>query len=203
PHEPRARLRRRDRSGEVLARFRTFLVGRRREQRVARLEVCIEPAVREAGLLHHVGDPDAFVAVLANGARRRAQNPLAGFLLLGAGLDSCHMTYIIFARIGLCQALLGIRLRTGSKARRRPGFQPREWLRSDCAREEADSARVPVGSQGRLRGYWWGAGQIPTTCRKDPSSSSLGATGLRRTPMARELWLDVDHRLGPPSKRPS
>src|SRR5438876_10603503 len=133
------------RSGEVLARFRTFLVGRRREQRVARLEVCIEPAVREAGLLHHVGDPDAFVAVLANGARRRAQNPLAGFLLLGAGLDSCHMTYIIFAKIGLCQALLGIRLRTGSKARRRPGFQPRELLRSDCAREEADSARVPVG----------------------------------------------------------
>src|SRR5438128_496204 len=101
--------------------LRTFLVGRRREQRVARLEVCIEPAVREAGLLHHVGDPDAFVAVLANGARRRAQNPLAGFLLLGAGLDSCHMTYIIFARIGLCQALLGIRQRTGSKARRRPG----------------------------------------------------------------------------------
>src|SRR2546429_5157864 len=89
------RLRRRDGWGEVLARFHTFLFGRRREQRVARLEVRIEPAVRQPSLLHHVGDANALVAVLADGARRRAQNALAALLFLGAG--SHNMTIIIFA----------------------------------------------------------------------------------------------------------
>ena len=95
-HELLARLRRRDRSTEVRARFHTFLLGGRRQQCVARLEMRIEPAVRETDLLHHVGDPDTFVAVLADGARRRSQNPLAGFLFLGASFGGRHIMIIIF-----------------------------------------------------------------------------------------------------------
>src|SRR5207248_6991215 len=64
----------------------------------------VEPAVREPGALHHVGDADAFVAVLADGARRGAQDALAGLLLLGNGLDFYHMTSIIFQSQHPCQA---------------------------------------------------------------------------------------------------
>src|SRR3954466_13144577 len=111
-HELLARLRRGDRAREVLDRFRACLVGGRREERVAGLEVRIEPAVREPGLLHNVGDPDTFVPVLADGARRRPQNALAGFLLLGTGLGDWHIMVIIFQKTGPVK-----RCRAGSPSR--------------------------------------------------------------------------------------
>ena len=56
----------------------------------------VEAAVGEAGFLHDVGDAHAFVAVLADGARRGAQDAAARLLLLGIRLDRLHMTSIIF-----------------------------------------------------------------------------------------------------------
>src|SRR5207253_3796943 len=90
-HQLFAGLSARERARHVLGRLDAGLLRCRREQRIARSEMGVEPAMRKARVLHHLGDADALVTVLANGARRRAQDALAGLLLLGR-----HMTVIIF-----------------------------------------------------------------------------------------------------------
>jgi hypothetical protein len=43
--------------------------------------------------------------MLADRARRRAQNPLAGLLFLGTGFEDGHMTIIIFLTKALSSAI--------------------------------------------------------------------------------------------------
>src|SRR6266850_524783 len=95
-HQLLARLRQGDGARQALDRLGARLLGGVRQQLVARGEVRIEAAMREPRFLHDVGDADAFVAVAADGTRRRAQDALASLLLLGARLDRPHMTCIIF-----------------------------------------------------------------------------------------------------------
>ena len=56
------------------------------QQRVARLEVGVEAAVREAGLLHHVGHADAGIAVAPDRARRDVDDALVGLFLAAVGV---------------------------------------------------------------------------------------------------------------------
>ena len=70
-HQLLPRLGAGDRARQVLDRLDARLLGGLRQQRVARREVRVEAPVREARLPHHVGDADALVAVLADGARAR------------------------------------------------------------------------------------------------------------------------------------
>ena len=65
------------------------------EQRIARSEVRVEAPVGEASVLHHFGNANASVAVLADGARRGAQDTLARLVLFRNSLDLPHMMYII------------------------------------------------------------------------------------------------------------
>jgi len=62
---------------------------------VARREVGVEPAVGQPGLLHHVGDAGAGVAMGADRAPRGLHDPLVG-LGLDAARGARHMTLIIF-----------------------------------------------------------------------------------------------------------
>ena len=66
--------------------FGAGAVGRLGEHRLARGEVGVEAAVRQAGVLHDVGDAGAVVAAAPDGARGGLDDALVrGFLAAGGG----------------------------------------------------------------------------------------------------------------------
>src|SRR5467141_568195 len=86
------------RPGQVLDRLGARAVRGLREQRVARIEVGVEAAVREPGLLHHLSDSEPLVTVLADRARSSANDALVALFLSRGGLfhgRRLYMTVII------------------------------------------------------------------------------------------------------------
>ncbi len=93
------RLLRRRGGGDARHRGHAFgagAVGRLGEHRLARGEVGVEAAVRQAGVLHDVGDAGAAVAAAPDGARGGLDDAFVrGFLASGSGSSlRLHMTSI-------------------------------------------------------------------------------------------------------------
>jgi hypothetical protein len=75
-------------------------VGRLGQHRLTRIEVCIEAAVGQAGLLHDLGDAGATVTAPPDGTRGGFHNALVGDFLAAGGSSSrsssTHMISIIY-----------------------------------------------------------------------------------------------------------
>ena len=78
-----ARRTRGDAALELRRVLATGLRDRLGEQRIARREVRVEAAVRQAGFLHDLGDADARVAMVPDRACRRRDDAFVGLLLAG------------------------------------------------------------------------------------------------------------------------